>query len=353
MLNYHHGLAYQGAIKMAPKFAEDVLETEIETQSSNLNETIPYKQYLNEVKKEPKVERDAHTRVDDMLEFFGSEYNENKSRKEYKIFTEDPLHNGKRAFYGDNLHGKGGKDGWGVDRLVDKIKSGGENLASHKRIPLLLGPVGAGKTDIINQLARYFEHYTRLEEGKMRTWDWKNLYEDENGNRIIPGQHPDDDRKEAPMHQSPLLLLPKERREYALAEVEKDLDRSYDHLRDGGLVPESKFYKKHLMSHYLKNGDVNNEKEALQKILDNHVEVKRLVADESLGKCIGRFEPRKSKNQDASDLLGGINDSRRAIYGKSDPRSFDYAGELNKAHRGIFIGTELLKGDDEHLYIFL
>jgi len=91
----------------------------------------------------------------------------------------------------------------------------------------------------------------------------------------------------------------------------------------------------------------------LSKVLQNHIEVIRLIANENRRECIETFEPKDKKNQDETELTGDINYSKIAVYGESDPRSFEYSGAFCNANRGIFSGEELLKLQREFLYDFL
>ena len=57
--------------------------------------------YLDEVYESPEVTRNAHQRVADMFEYFGTEYDEETGIVEYKLATEDPLHDGENTFFGE------------------------------------------------------------------------------------------------------------------------------------------------------------------------------------------------------------------------------------------------------------
>ncbi|MDY6770777.1 MAG: serine protein kinase PrkA [Candidatus Nanohaloarchaea archaeon] len=312
------------------------------------NETLDFNEYLNEVYDDPKVERNAYQRLVDSLEYWGVEEDPEHGRNLYNLFTEDPINDGQDVFYGENIHGRGGEDGEGIDKLADRLYNAAEKKGSHKRLLVMLGPVGAGKTDVSKKLVEGFEEYTQTEEGRMYTWEWQNLAD------RVPGQHPDDDNIDAPMQQSPLLLLPDEKREDVVEELNERLDASYTLDLDQNLTPESEFYRDKLVEHYIEEADGEmNEYEALQEVLDNHIEVKPLVADENKGQAVATFEPKKPKNQDEKDLTGGTDLSRVGNYGEGDPRAFEYSGALNKANRGIFSGEELLKLDTEFLYNFL
>lgn len=343
--------------------AEGFLEEEPDRSDNSINETLTVNEYLNEVLEDPNIERSSKQRLADMLEYFGVAYNEDKERNEYDIFTEDHLHDGKNAIYGDNALGKGGPEGFGIDRLGDFIVEAANQMGAHKRVTVQIGPVGSSKTATTTLLQSYYSHYTKTEAGRMETFLLKNLYSDENDepHERVPGQHPDHDEMIAPMWQSPILLFDNDpakvegtpKREKLISTLEEGSYWDFDHLRRQDLVPESQFYKDHLIRSYLESGEAEDEYEAFQKFLDNHIEVTRLIADGGKNRAIATIQPKEPKNQKARDIVGGTEMSLRGVYGKNDPRSFDYGGILNKANRGIANFLELLKLDTEHRYPLL
>ncbi|MDP7251471.1 MAG: serine protein kinase, partial [Planctomycetota bacterium] len=69
---------------------------------------------------------------------------------------------------------------------------------------------------------------------------------------------------------------------------------------------------------------------------------------------IGTFQPKDEKNQDSTELTGDINYRKIAEYGSdSDPRAFNFDGELNIANRGVVEFIEILKLDVAFLYDLL
>jgi len=314
-------------------------EHTLETLSKEYRDTIPedlrtthsFDWYLSEVTTDPKVARSAHQRVADMFDFYGTEYDEDRGIVEYKLAAEDPLHDGENTFYGREIHEA-------IHEFVNKVKSGARGLGPERRILLLLGPVGSGKSDFDSQVRAYFEDYTRRDEGRMYTFRWTNLCD------IIPDQDPADDVVRSPMNQDPLVLLPREQRKGILEDVNEALEAPYTVRNEQTLDPASEFYLDELLAHY---GD------DLQAVLENHVEVVRLLANENKRQAIETFEPKDKKNQDETELTGDVNYSKIAIYGESDPRAFDYAGAFCNANRGVFSGEELLKLQREFLYDFL
>lgn len=297
----------------------------------DLRETKSFDWYLEAVYDDPKITRNAHQRVADMFDYYGTEYDEDAGVVEYRLASEDPLHDGENTFYGREIHRA-------IHEFVNKVKSGARGLGPEKRIKLLLGPVGSGKSDFDRQVRRYFEDYTLRDEGRLYTFRWTNLCD------VIHDQDPADDTVRSPMNQDPLVLLPVEQRQAVIEDLNERLDAPYSIRNEQSLDPASEFYMDELLAHY---------DDDLQQVLENHVEVIRLTADENKRQAVETFEPKDKKNQDETELTGDVNYSKIAIYGESDPRAFDYSGAFCNANRGIFSGEELLKLQREFLYDFL
>jgi len=297
----------------------------------DLRDTRPFDWYLDEVYDDPRIARNAHQRVADMFDYYGTSYDETQGVVEYHLASEDPLNDGENTFYGRIVHRS-------IHEFVNKVKSGARSLGPERRIKLLLGPVGSGKSAFDQQIRRYFEDYTLREEGRMYTFRWTNLTD------VIRDQDPADDAVRSPMNQDPLVLLPLEQRQEVIDELNGILDAPYTIRNEQSLDPESEFYMDRLLAHY---------DDDLQAVLENHVEITRLVANENKRQCLETFEPKDKKNQDETELTGDVNYSKIAVYGESDPRAFDYSGAFCNANRGIFSGEELLKLQREFLYDFL
>jgi serine protein kinase len=311
----------------------------LENLSRNYKESIPadlreshsFDWYLDEVYDDPKIARNAHQRVADMFDHYGTEYNETEGIVEYKLASEDPINDGENTFYGKVIHRS-------IHEFVNKVKSGARGLGPERRIKLLLGPVGSGKSDFDRQVRTYFEDYTLQDEGRMYTFRWTNLCD------VVPDQDPSDDVVRSPMNQDPIVLLPRGQRKQVIEDLNETLDAPYTIRNEQALDPESEFYMDRLLAHY---------DDDLQAVLENHVEIIRLTADENKRQSLETFEPKDKKNQDETELTGDVNYSKIAIYGESDPRAFDYSGAFCNANRGIFSGEELLKLQREFLYDFL
>ena len=317
---------------MADRQTLERLSEEYQTEvPDDLREARSFDWYLETLYDDPTIARNAHQRVADMFDHYGTRYDDERGVVEYALAADDPLHDGENVFYGREVHEA-------IHEFVNKVKSGARGLGPEKRIKLLLGPVGSGKSHFDYLVRRYFEAYTREDAGRMYTFRWTDL------RSVIDDQDPDDDVVRSPMNQDPLVLVPRPQREAILDDLNEALDAPYTLRNDQHPDPASEFYLNELLAHY---------DDDLAAVMSNHVEVIRLVASENRRECIETFEPKDKKNQDETELTGDVNYAKLAVYGESDPRAFDYAGAFCNANRGLFSGEELLKLQREFLYDFL
>ncbi|WP_298629104.1 serine protein kinase [uncultured Thermus sp.] len=278
--------------------------------------------YLSLLKQDPKPLRTSFQRVHDMILAQGvEEYTLFKERLLHYHFFDDPFEEGKDAIFGLDKP---------LMRLVATIKAAAHRLGPERRILLLHGPVGSAKSTIARLLKKGLEAYSRREEGKLFTFYWK----------TPEGPLP------CPMHEEPLHLLPRELREEFLGELRHlHPDYPYPLEVEGDLCPVCRFQMREALARH--GGD-------LAAVLEEEVVVKRLVLSEKDRIGIGTFQPKDEKNQDSTELTGDINYRKVAIYGSdSDPRAFNFDGELNIANRGLVEFIEILKLDVAFLYDLL
>jgi serine protein kinase len=243
--------------------------------------------YFEIVKKNPGVARLAHARIYDMIVSAGVEPGKTGIPR-YKFFTDEIFGLDKP-----------------LQQIVEYFNSAAQRLEVRKRILLLMGPVGGGKSTIVAMLKRGLEQYTRTEEGAVYAI------------------------ATCPMHEEPLHLIPHELRD--------DFMREYGIYIEGDLCPRCRF--------------------DLEHVYENHIErvpVKRIAFSEKKRIGIGTFTPSDPKSQDISELTGSIDLSTIGEYGsESDPRAYRFDGELNIANRGIMEFIEMLKVDERFLYVLL
>jgi len=112
----------------------------------------------------------------------------------------------------------------------------------------------------------------------------------------------------------------------------------------GELDPFCRKVQGDLMKHYA--GD-------WRRVMD-HIKVRKIVLSEKDRIGIGTFQPIDEKHQDTTELTGDINYRKIAMFGSdSDPRAFNFDGQLNIANRGICEFIEVLKLEVEFLYDLL
>lgn len=297
-------------------------------------------EYLDIARQNPGVARNAYQRLYDSILAQGYQH--------YKLFKRDCV---RYHFFSDQIDG--GSDAvFGLDfalmQLVDFLRSAAEGYGTDKRILLLHGPVGSAKSTIARMLKKGVEAYSRTDEGALYSFSW--MLDDRCEVSPMEGNTHEAQKSHAypsPMHQDPLLIIPREAR----SDIEHALNENYKPEHHGGKIkiagdldPFSRKIYDDLMLFY--DGDWN-------KVLD-HVRVRRLVLSEKDRVGIGTFQPKDEKNQDSTELTGDINYRKIAMYGSdSDPRAFNFDGELNIANRGICEFIEVLKLDVAFLYDLL
>jgi len=281
--------------------------------------------YVDMVAANPAIARNAFQRVYDLILHFGTDkYRYLKQEFVHYKFFDDPFDNGADAVYGLDAS---------LMRLVEFFKSAAQGYGTDRRILLLHGPVGSSKSTIARLLKKGLEYYSRLDEGALYSFTWKLTGEDG-----TVEQHP------CPMHEEPLKLIPRSARKEILAHLNADLPEDRQVRVDGDLDPFCRKTFEDLLLRY--GGD-------WRKVLE-HVVVRRLVLSEKDRIGIGTFQPKDEKNQDSTELTGDINYRKIAQYGSdSDPRAFNFDGELNIANRGLCEFIEVLKLDVAFLYDLL
>jgi serine protein kinase len=281
-----------------------------------------FDEYLDTIAEHPEVCRSAYQRLYDMILSHGTEdiYENKEKITRYKFFTEFA------AKHGDAIYG--------LDRplmhLVNAFKSAAKGYGTERRVLLLHGPVGSSKSTIARLLKKGLEQYSRTDDGMLFSFSWKG-----DGNTW----------HKCPMHEDPLRLVPLDLRTSVLARLnESHRDAAHDITVEGDLCPFCRQMFNERLAKY--DGD-------WYRMLEE-IKVYRLILSEQDRIGIGTFQPKDEKNQDSTELTGDINYRKIAEYGTdSDPRCFNFDGELNIANRGLVEFIEVLKLDVAFLYDLL
>ncbi len=280
-----------------------------------------FQDYLDLVVRHPHLTRTAFQRLYEMILSHGTEdtYENKEKVTRYKFFTEFAAKQGDAIF--------------GIDRtlktLVNTFKSAAQGYGTEKRVLLLHGPVGSSKSTIARLIKRGLEEYSRTEGGSIYSYAWKMA---------------DGSFQKCPMHEEPLNLVPKELRPKLLEQLNASRQEDFDIT----IRSESCPFCRQMFNERLKkyNGD-------WQQVLEE-IKVHRFLLSEQDRLGIGTFQPKDEKNQDSTELTGDINYRKIAEYGSdSDPRAFNFDGELNIANRGLVEFIEVLKLDVAFLYDLL
>ena len=250
-----------------------------------------FRDYFELVAQNPRIAQLSHARVNDMVHAAGVERLNEGTQHEVLSYN----------FFSSELFGIEEP----IARIVEYFKSAAQRLEVRKRILLLMGPVGGGKSTIVTMLKRGLEDWTRNEAGAVYAI------------------------KDCPMHEEPLHLIPHSLR--------PEIEKHYGIYIEGDLCPQCRY--------------------ALDKVYGGRhedVKVQRVTFQEKERVGIGTFSPSDPKSQDITELTGSIDLSTIGEVGvESDPRAYRFDGELNIANRGLMEFVEMLKVDEKFLYSLL
>ena len=208
-----------------------------------------FREYLDLVKKHPHIAMPAHARIYEMIRSAGVEGNQ-------------------YSFFSDELFGMDEA----IKRLVEEyFHPAAKKLDVRKRILLLMGPVGGGKSTIVSKIKRGMEQFTRTDAGAVYAI------------------------KKCQMAEDPLHLIPRELRDDFFAE--------YGIRIEGSLSPLNAYRLEHEFGGRIED-----------------VPVERIFFSEDKRRGIGTFSPSDPKSQDIADLTGSIYFSTIAEYGQSQIR---------------------------------
>ena len=250
--------------------------------------TISFGEYLELVASNSSTADLAHARIYNMIRSAGVTTGSETKPNRYAFF-EAELFGLEKVF----------------QRLVEEYFSpAAKRLDIRKRILMLVGPVGGGKSTIVTLLKRGLERYSRTQAGAFYA---------------IEG---------CPMFEEPLHLIPEEQRE--------QFRRQLGIAIEGDLCPFCQWRLEHEWQGRI-----------------SEVKVRRHLFSEKNSVGIGTFKPADPKSQDVAELTGHVNLSLlvdQRFGGESDPRVYRFDGELNVASRGLVEFIEMLKLEPRFLY---
>jgi serine protein kinase len=250
--------------------------------------------YLEMVKEKPEIVQFAHQRLHHLISSPGVEVIKTEENPRLRrIYGNDILK--RYAFFTDDFYG--------IDRTIMKIARYFHAAAMQgeesRQVLYLVGPVGAGKSSLMEHLKRALESAPPIYT-----------------------------IKDCPMREEPLHLIPKHMR----AEFGKLLNVSIE----GDLCP--------ICRYRLKN-EYQGEYEK--------VPIETVEFSIRSRKGIGVVSPVDPNNQDTSVLIGSVDISKMDLFSEDDPRVLSLNGAFNVGNRGIVEFIEVFKNEIEYLHTMI
>ncbi|WP_411679264.1 PrkA family serine protein kinase [Clostridium thailandense] len=250
--------------------------------------------YLEILKSNPDLAKLAHRRMHNLITNQGVEVL--KPEENLRI----------RKIYGNEtikVYNFFKNDFFGIEKTLMKIASyfysAAMNGEESRQVLYLVGPVGSGKSSIVEVLKR------SLEESEP-------IYA----------------LKGCPMREDPLHLIPKHLR--------KHFEETLGVKIEGDLCPICR----------------NRLKEEFKGQYENFPVVKTGFSIRSR-KGIGVVPPVDPNNQDTSVLVGSVDISKMDLYPEDDPRIFSLNGAFDVGNRGLVEFIEVFKNDVEYLHTII
>lgn len=250
--------------------------------------------YLEIVKDNPKLAMLSHQRMYELLTRAGVEVIKTEEQARLKrIYGNDTI---KRYNFFN-------QDFYGIDKTIMKIMRYFHSAAMKgeeaRQVIYLVGPVGAGKSSLMEALKRALE--------------------------MSP---PIYSIQDCPMREEPLHLIPKHMR----PEFEKLLGIRIE----GDLCPVCRYRLKNEYNGEFERYPVTTSEFSIRS-----------------RKGIGVVPPVDPNNQDTSVLVGSVDISKMDLYSEDDPRVLSLNGAFNVGNRGIVEFIEVFKNDVEYLHTMI
>jgi serine protein kinase len=249
--------------------------------------------YLKEIEKDPSITSLAHKRLYDIIAKQGITRMSKSDSRCNKLFGGEEV----RTY--DYFQSKF----FGMERSLAKImrflRSASLRGEESRQVLLLLGPVGAGKSALMEHIKSALE-------------------------QCEPMYHIDG----CPIHEEPLHLIPRSLR--------SEFEEIYNIKIEGDLCP--------VCRHRLKE-EFNNDYTAMP------------IAQSSFSvrgrRGVGVVPPMDANSQDVTVLVGSEDISKLDLYSEDDPRVLSLNGAFNVGNRGIVEFVEVFKNEIEFLHTMI
>jgi serine protein kinase len=264
------------------------------TERQKLEWQGTFLQYLELVKQQPGLADLAHRRMYDMMAGPGvTELDLEADPRAKRVFGDETVK--VYNFFADEF--------FGMERTLEKIvryfhsaAMGGEEA---RQVLYLMGPVGSGKSSLVERLKRGLEDLEPL--------------------HVIEG---------CPIFEQPLHLIPRHLR--------KAFEDMLGVRVEGDLCPVCRW---RLINEH--DGKYEN------------VPVKTMAFSKRARRGIGVVPPVDPNNQDTSVLIGSEDISKLDRYSEGDPRVLELNGAFNVGNRGMVEFIEVFKNETEYLHTMI
>jgi len=248
--------------------------------------------YLKLVEKDPSIVKTAHRRLYDVITGKGIEKMPDSNPRKSKIFDNNQI----KIYKYFETHF------FGMENIIEKLMAFLHSSAHHgeesRQVLLLMGPVGAGKSALV-------EHIKEALEGE----EYFHLKGD-------------------PHRGEPLQLIPRGLRDTFTNELGVRIS--------GDVSPVARY--------------------ALLKRLNNKYEdfeVEQTTFSQRGRRGIASVPPMDANSQDVSVLIGSVDISKLDKYAEDDPRALSLNGAFNVGNRGIVELVEIFKNEIEFLHTII
>ena len=250
--------------------------------------------YLDKVKSDPLGTKLAHARIYDLIIASGlRDIQESDDPRTRRLYKDEPIK--VFNFFSDEFFGIEKT----IAQLVRYFHSASLKGEESRQVLYLMGPVGSGKSSLVERLQRGLEQASLIYS--------------------IEG---------CPMHEEPLHLIPRHLRK----EFEKMLGA---HI-EGDLCPVCRYRLK---------------EEFGLRYEEFPVETVSFSKRNRVG--VGVVPPVDPNNQDTSVLIGSEDISKLDQYSEGDPRVLELNGALNVGNRGLVEFIEVFKNETEYLHAMI
>ncbi|MGL6175330.1 MAG: serine protein kinase [Cellulosilyticaceae bacterium] len=273
-------------------FSQMILDDRQSRKSAKFEGT--FLEYLHILQNDRRVHKLAHERIYDLLIEPGIEVvKTEEDARLRRIYGKDTIK--RYNYFKDNF--------FGIDTTLMKIvryfHSAAMRGEESKQVLYLVGPVGAGKSSLIDSI--------------------KSLLEESESIYAL---------KDCPMREEPLHLIPKHSR--------KEFEKALGIKIEGDLCPVCRYKLMH---------EYHGEYERFPVVKTDFSIRSR--------KGVGVVPPVDPNNQDTSVLVGSVDISKMDLYPEDDPRVLSLNGAFNVGNRGLVEFIEVFKNDVEYLHTMI